>query len=186
MSVLLHVCCGPCASSVVERLLEENHEVTLFYYNPNTFPYEEHDERLYNVEKLAKHFKVNVISPIETEEDWNKEHKKWLETIEGLEQEPEGGKRCEVCYKFRLEATAKYAKENGFDKFATTLGIGPMKPIDKINNAGLELAKKYGIKFINENFRKKDGHNRSIVLSRKIKLYRQTYCGCEFSMENQL
>ncbi len=188
MKILLHVCCAPCASSVVERLVNEKQEVTLLYYNPNTWPYDEYDDRFYNVKKLAKQLKINLIHPIDTEEAYDEEHKKWLDEIKKVEDYanlPEGGKRCEVCYKFRLEKAAQYAKEFGFKWFATSLGMGPMKPIDKINTEGIEMGKKYGIKYVNENFRKQGGHNRSIILSKKLKLHRQTYCGCEFSMPKE-
>ena len=181
MTILLHVCCGPCATAVVEKLLSLKETVTMFYYNPNTYPLEEYVKRFKNAGKVAQYFNVPIINAVQPEQ-WKKEHDKWREKIKGMENLKEGGARCAVCYEHRLCATAMYAKKNGFSSFATTLGIGPMKPVDKINRIGMSLAQKYGLHFVAENFRKHKGHERTVALSKKLKLYRQTYCGCEFSI----
>ncbi|MCD6226903.1 epoxyqueuosine reductase QueH [Candidatus Micrarchaeota archaeon] len=181
MKVLLHVCCGPCAVAVVERLVKQNTEVSMFYYNPNTWPLDEYVKRLESAEKVAKYFNVEFINPIPPDK-WKQEHDKWKIKVKGLEDQPEGGPRCAVCYGYRLRATAKYANDRGYDFFATTLGMGPMKPISIINYIGREIGEQENVKFIEENWRKKGGYPRGIELSKQLNLYRQTYCGCEYSV----
>jgi len=174
--LLLHVCCAPCSTYAAEKLLT-NYEVGGFFYNPNLYPADEHNKRR---EEATNYFK-NIGREVFYSENY--EHDQWLEYIWGLESEPEGGKRCLKCYFFRLEKTAQYAKKHKFDFFATTLTTSPYKKADLINKIGEELAKKYRLNFLNEDFKKQDGYLRSIELSKRHNLYRQNYCGCEFSLQ---
>jgi predicted adenine nucleotide alpha hydrolase (AANH) superfamily ATPase len=171
--MLLHACCGPCSTAVIERL-RDNYELTVFFYNPNIHPRSEYELRLREAEKVYKHFNVPFVVG-----EYDPEN--WFLAVKGLENEPEGGKRCLVCYKFRLERAMKYAKENNFDIVTTTITISPHHKADFINNIGNELAKKYNVKFLPENFKKKDGFLRSVQLSKELSLYRQEYCGCIYS-----
>lgn len=180
-SLLLHSCCGPCTTSVVERLIK-NYKITIFYYNPNITDKEEYIKR--------KEALINFIDGYNDEIDnFDKisfsegayERDKFYALIEGLEWEPEGGKRCVYCFKQRLEKTAETASIMGYDYFGTTLTVSPHKDFETIAQIGQKLAIRYGITFLNQNFKKQDGYKRSIDLSKKYNLYRQNYCGCEFS-----
>lgn len=171
--ILLHICCAPCGSASVERLLAEGWDVTLYYCMPNIFPFEEWEKRKFYVEKLAKHFNVDVIIG-----EYN--HDLWRKNVVGLEQEKEGGRRCHVCFKTLLSATAEKAEELGFESFATTLTISPHKNSNVIKEIG-EQFKGY----THYDFKKKDGYKRSIELSKELDLYRQCYCACEFSMNKE-
>lgn len=166
--LLLHVCCAPCATSPLEQLIEE-FDVTLFFSNSNIFPKEEYEKRLDFAKKLAAKFDVELVSD-------SYEHNLWLDFIRGLENEPEKGKRCEKCFEFNLSRAAKFAQENNFDFFTTTLTVSPHKPSEKIFKIGGALGN-----FLEKNFKKKNGFAKSIELSKKFGLYRQNYCGCEFS-----
>ena len=176
-SLLLHSCCAPCSSYVLEYIAKY-FEITLFYYNPNISLKEEFDKRVKELYKLLEldglKDDVKIIVP---EYDNNE----FYDMAKGLENEPERGKRCYECYKLRLEKSAVYTKENGFDFFTTTLSISPHKNADWINEIGEELADKYGVRFLNSDFKKKGGYQRSIELSKEYDLYRQDYCGCVFS-----
>ncbi len=175
--LLLHSCCGPCSSYCIEAL-SKHFSVTVLWYNPNIQPIEEHELRLENQLKLIKNMKtVNSVDIIEVPYDDNE----FLEIVKGLENEPEGGKRCKKCFLLRLEQTAKLAKEKGFDFFTTTLTVSPHKNAPLINQIGFEFAEKYGVKFLPSDFKKKNGYKRSIELSKEYDLYRQNYCGCAFS-----
>jgi predicted adenine nucleotide alpha hydrolase (AANH) superfamily ATPase len=171
--ILLHICCAPCGSASVERLLRENREVTLFFSNSNIFPKEEYLKRLKYAEKLASHFNVPLIK-----DDY--EHDRWLIFIAGLEDEPEKGSRCRKCFYFNLENTARKAAGLGIKEFTTTLTISPHKDSGLIFEAGgtFEGFREY-------DFKKKDGFRRSIELSKELDLYRQDYCGCEFSLADR-
>ena len=183
MRVLLHTCCGPCASSIVERMLERGHTVTMFFYNPNIFPRDEYMKRERSARKVAEYFGVEFIDPIDPSADgWEKAHRNWLAKVNGLESQPEGRLRCAVCFGERLAVAAAYAAAHGHDAYATSLVMGPMKDIGLINRIGDVWGKRYGVTFISENFRKRGGYPRSIELSKTLSLYRQNYCGCEFSM----
>lgn len=171
--LLLHVCCAPCSSSVLERL--DAFDITLYYYNPNTYPEQEYLLR-------AEQFKKLTNLPL-VKEDYN--HTEFLSNIIGLEQELEGGRRCEECIKLRLEQSFKYAKEHNFDYVTTTLSVSPHKNVEYINRIGRELSKKYDIKFLVADFKKENGFLNSISLSRQFDLYRQDYCGCEFSISKK-
>lgn len=171
--LLLHSCCGPCSTVVIERL-KENFDVTLFYYNPNIEPREEYEKRKVEEQKVCAHFDVPFIDC-----DWDNEG--WLQFVKGLENEREGGVRCEKCFFYRLKRTAVYAKEHKFDMFASTLSVSPHKNTEIINKVGQEISLQEGVEFLPESFKKKDGYKRSIDLSKELGLYRQNYCGCHFS-----
>lgn len=175
--MLLHSCCGPCSTVVIERL-KENFDVTVFYYNPNIEPFEEYEKRKAEQKKVCEFFGVKFI-------DFDYENALWHKFVEGLEKEKEGGKRCEKCFFFRLKKTAQFAKENNFDIFATTLSVSPHKNTEIINNVGQSIAKTLEIEFLPESFKKKDGYLRSINLSKDLNLYRQNYCGCLFAKSIQ-
>jgi len=168
--ILLHVCCAPCSTEVISRL----GDVTMFYYNPNIEPVSEYEKRLSDAKRLAKELGVSII-----EGDYDNDA--WRKAVRGLEDDPENGKRCAVCYEYRLNKTAEYAALHGFDAFTTTLTISPHKDADLINSIGTAVVKKHGVEFLSENFKKEDGYRKSIEHSHKHGLYRQKYCGCSFS-----
>lgn len=178
-TLLLHSCCAPCSSYVIETL-SNYFKITVFYYNPNISPIEEYKKRVEEQKKFIKSiktkYKVNFI-----ESDY--EHNKYLELVEGLENELEGGVRCFKCYHQRLEKTASYAKENNYDYFCTTLSISPYKNANKLNEIGKNLEEKYNVKYLYSDFKKNNGYKRSIELSKIYNLYRQDYCGCKFSKD---
>ena len=172
--LLLHSCCGPCSSACIERL-KQIFDLTIFYYNPNIYPEQEFEKRLYNQNKVTKFFDgINLIAPKYDETEY-------LQKIKGQEGEVEGGKRCDTCFELRLRATAIYAKQNGFDFFGTTLTVSSHKNEQHINLIGEKISKEVGIKFLYSDFKKHEGYKRSIELSKQIDLYRQNYCGCRFS-----
>lgn len=172
--LLLHSCCAPCSSYVLEYL-KEIFDITVLYYNPNIYPEEEFHKRSREQEMLAEKMgdvKVVVI-PFDSSEFYS--------AVAGMENEKEGSMRCFACYELRLKKTAQYAKENGFDYFCTTLSISPLKNAQKLNEIGLRLENEYGIKYLCSDFKKKNGYKRSVELSAEYGLYRQNYCGCIFS-----
>ncbi len=178
-NLLLHSCCGPCSTSVLERVIEE-YNVTIFFYNPNITDLEEYERRLQAqlaviewIEKKKKK-KIGLISGDYNVEDFYSECKKY-------DSLPEGGKRCEVCFEIRLRETAYLAKQNNFDAFTTTLTVSPQKNAEIINDIGRKIAIETETNFLEENFKKKAGYQRSIELSKLIGIYRQHYCGCEYS-----
>jgi len=177
--ILLHICCAPDATACIERLRKEGYQVTGFFYNPSIFPEEEYKKRKEEVIKLARIMEFKVI-----EGDYN--YIKWRKTVKGWEGEKEGGKRCKLCYKERLEVTAKVAKDLGFDFFTTTLTISPHKKSETIFKIEKEISEHYKIPFLEIDFKKREGFKKSIELSRKYNLYRQDYCGCEFSLRDRL
>lgn len=171
--LLLHTCCAPCVVVPVERLAAQ-YDITCFFFNPNIQPAEEYHRRLAELERISNRLAVEVIVPVYDADAW-------LKLVRGLEAEPEGGKRCAICFQARLEATAQLAKEQQFDCITTTLTISPHKNANLINQIGRKLGETYGVTFLEENFKKKDGYKRSIELSKLHQLYRQNYCGCIFS-----
>lgn len=176
-TLLLHSCCAPCSSYTLEYL-SNYFDITVYYYNPNISPKAEFDKRFSEQKRLiaslpAKH-EIKLI-----EGDYN--YSDFSEIAKGFENVKEGGERCFRCYKLRLEKSAHLAKEQGFDYFCTTLSISPLKNSQKINEIGLEVAEKYGVKWLPSDFKKKEGYKRSIELSREYNLYRQNFCGCVFS-----
>ena len=176
--LLLHSCCGPCSSYVLEYLTKF-FKVSLFFYNPNIFPESEYEKRLETQKKLidAAYCK-NEVELIAAEYD----HSLFLGAARGLFEEKEGGARCTECFRLRMEETAKVAKEQGFDYFTTTLSVSPHKNAEVLNSVGRELSEKYGVPYLFSDFKKREGYKRSIVLSAEYELYRQEYCGCEFSL----
>lgn len=176
-TLLLHSCCAPCSSYVLEYL-SKYFRITVLYYNPNIFPKEEYEYRINEQARLINELPViNPISFIST--DYEPEH--FYEIAKGLENEPEGGKRCEKCFYLRLSYAARLAKDNGFDYFTTTLSISPLKNSEMLNKIGEEVGKEIGIPHLVSDFKKKDGYKRSVELSKEYELYRQDYCGCVYS-----
>ncbi len=181
-TLLLHSCCAPCSSYVLEYLANY-FKITIFYYNPNISPKEEFDKRIEEQKRLIRELTVkNKVEFIEG----NYDNSKYENAIQGLEFEKEGGSRCHICYQLRLEETAKLAKEKGFNYFTTTLSISPYKNAKVLNEIGEELEKIYHVNYLYADFKKKDGYKRSIELSRIYHLYRQDYCGCKYSKRNKL
>lgn len=177
--LLLHVCCAPCSSYVLEYL-SNYFDITVLYYNPNISPYDEYKKRLNEEIRLINEMNKKNIKILECDYDNNI----FEETVKGLEQVPEGGIRCYKCYQLRLEKTATIAKENDFDYFTTTLTISPLKNSQVLNKIGRELEEKYNVKYLYSDFKKKEGYKTSIILSKKYNLYRQNYCGCKYSKQN--
>ena len=178
-SLLLHACCAPCSSYCIEYL-HEHFDITLFFYNPNIFPAEEYTYRVSELKRLVSEMGLN-IPVLEAENDTES----FYALARGRENVREGGARCFDCYRLRLEKTAQLAKEKGFDYFTTTLSISPLKNSKKLREIGLELEGEYGVKNLPSDFKKKEGYKRSIELSKKYNLYRQDYCGCEFSVRDK-
>ena len=178
-SLLLHACCAPCSSYVLEYL-SPHFEITLFFSNPNISPEEEYQKRLCELKRLVLEMELSVKI---IEDDYSP--KDFFDMAKGLETLPEGGERCRKCYQLRLHETAAQAKLGGFDYFCTTLSISPYKNAQWINEIGEELSKEFGVPFLPSDFKKKNGYKRSIELSRKYDLYRQNFCGCVFSMKNK-
>ena len=170
---LLHCCCAPCFTHPY-RLLSDSYRVTAFFYNPNIQPEKEYRAREEEIRRLAQKWGA-ALSVGEYDAG------RWFGRVEGLEEEPENGARCAVCYRMRLEKTAEKAKALGFERFATTLSISPHKDADIINRIGDEIGAEYGLAFHRANFKKKDGFKTSCRISAEEGLYRQDYCGCIFS-----
>lgn len=179
--LLLHSCCAPCSTYVLEYL-SQYFEITVFYYNPNIYPESEYTKRIWEQQKLidelpAKHPISFMAGPYDKE--------RFYEMASGLEHVKEGGARCMKCYELRLREAAKIAKNAGFDYFTTTLSISPLKKAERLNEIGQRLGEEYEVEYLLSDFKKKNGYKRSIELSKIYGLYRQDYCGCEFSMENR-
>lgn len=178
--LLLHSCCAPCSSYVLEYL-SAYFEITVFYYNPNIYPESEYTKRILEQQALIGEMKtkhpVSFVAGVYEKE-------KFYEMAAGLEHVREGGERCMRCYELRLREAAQLAEEGGYDYFTTTLSISPMKNAAKLGEIGQRLAGEYGVKYLPSDFKKKNGYKRSIELSRIYGLYRQDYCGCEFSLRD--
>lgn len=191
--ILLHACCAPCTVGVWGQL-KDDFEITLFWYNPNISPKAEHDRRLTELLNFCDSQNIKIIVG---DYDWDEEHKYWLSLIVGLENEPERGKRCEVCYKMRLEATAAIAAQSNdhhdgeFDLFGAELSISPHKDVKMINEVGERVGRKIDasrsrergnlLRYYIADFKKREGGKKSAKISREYKMYRQNFCGCEFS-----
>lgn len=175
--VLLHSCCAPCSSHVV-TLLKEYFDVTVLYYNPNIYPLEEYLKRKNEQIKLLEILNIPIM-------DIDYDHNEFKENVKGLEDEKEGGARCNKCFALRLEKTAILAQLNQFEYFCTTLTVSPYKNSQIINKIGAILEQKYNVKYLYSDFKKKEGYKKSIELSKKYDLYRQHYCGCEYSVEGE-
>lgn len=172
MKIVLHICCGVCAAGVVDRLTKEGHQVLGFFYNPNIHPLEEFERRLAVARRVAKEFGFPLeVAPYTQEE--------WLAATRSLENEPEGGKRCQVCFRVRLNRTYEFLTNSGADAFATTLTISPRKSAALVNKIGQEIG---GEKFLARDFKKQAGFQRAMELAKQWELYRQNYCGCIYSM----
>ncbi len=172
VKVVLHICCGVCAAGVAERLASEGHQVFGLFYNPNIHPLEEYQRRLEVARAVAERLAFPLeVAPYVPEE--------WFRETAGLENEPEGGRRCEVCFRLRLEQAYLYMKDCGGDAFTTTLTVSPHKSAEVINRVGWEIG---GEKFLARDFKKQDGFKRAVALAREWSLYRQDYCGCLYSM----
>ncbi len=171
--LLLHCCCAPCSSAVIERI-KEYFDITFYYYNPNTYPETEYDLRAYEFSKLG-------VGIVKAEYD----HNEFLNLVKGKEEEKEGGARCQICITNRLDKTFQYALENNFDMVTTTLTISPHKDCEFINLFGERLEEKYGIKYLHADFKKQNGYLRSLEICKNLEIYRQDYCGCEFSVQRK-
>lgn len=183
-TLLLHSCCAPCSSYVLEYLCGY-FRITVFYYNPNISFEEEYRRRAAEQKRLIeayngerKGYQIQIV-------EGDHEPDRFLEAVRGWEQCPEGGERCLRCYELRMRKTAERAAEGRFDYFCTTLSISPLKNAEKLNEIGLRLAEEYGITWLPSDFKKKDGYKRSVELSAEYGLYRQNYCGCAFSVRRQ-
>ena len=180
-SLLLHSCCAPCSSYVLEYLSQYFY-ITVFYYNPNIYPDTEYEKRVLEQQQLIG--KIQAKYPISFLAGAY-EKSLFYDTVRGMEKEKEGGKRCFCCYEMRLREAAKEAKKGNFDYFTTTLSISPMKNAAKLNEIGEQIGKEEGVSYLLSDFKKKNGYKRSVELSELFGLYRQDYCGCIFSKQER-
>ena len=181
-TLLLHSCCGPCSTAVIERLAEEGYQLTVLFANANITDADEYQKRLSEQKRFLREYnKTQTPDQQVSFLEGSYQPDQYLRQFEGLETEPEGGARCEVCFSLRLAETAETCKKLGLSGFATTLSVSPHKNVQKINRIGTEIASQIGVGFLPFDFKKKNGYQRSIELSREHALYRQNYCGCEFS-----
>ena len=180
-TLLLHSCCAPCSSYVLEYL-SQYFKITVLYYNPNIYPDEEYWKRVKEQQEFIRKFPAeHPISFLEGV--FEKEH--FYDTVRGVEQIPEGGERCFRCYRLRLTEAARQAQKLQMDYFTTTLSISPLKNAQKLNEIGGQLAEEYGVNYLYSDFKKKGGYQRSVELSHQYEMYRQDYCGCVFSMRER-
>lgn len=176
--LLMHSCCAPCAGEIMEAVAASDIDTTIFFYNPNIHPKEEYEIRKNENIRFAEKLGFDFVDA-----DYDKEN--WFERIKGLEDEPERGERCTVCFDMRFERSALFAYENGFDVFATTLGISRWKDLNQINNSGLRAAKRYNsLTFWDYNWRKQGGSSRMLEISKNEQFYKQEYCGCVYSLRD--
>ena len=180
-TLLLHSCCAPCSSYVLEYL-SQYFAITVFYYNPNIAPESEYTKRILEqqtlIEQMPAKYKVSFLAG-------NYDAEKFYQMAKGMEDLKEGGERCFGCYELRLRESARIAKEGGFDYFTTTLTISPLKKAEKLNEIGIRVGEEYGISYLPSDFKKRNGYKRSIELSKEYGLYRQDYCGCAFSIRDR-
>ncbi|NQT23992.1 epoxyqueuosine reductase QueH [candidate division KSB1 bacterium] len=176
--LLLHACCAPCVTHPI-RLLSETYQTTAYFYNPNIHPKSEYEARRDEIVRLGKKWGFEVI-PGDYDAD------EWFEAVKGHEDDPEGGARCTICYRMRLQKTAELAREMDFDLFTTTLSISPLKKAELINEIGKKIQTETGITFLETNLKKKDGFKISCQLSKDEGLYRQDYCGCIYSQKKDI
>lgn len=179
--LLLHSCCAPCSSYVLEYL-SRFFKITVLYYNPNIYPKEEYECRAREQERFIQEFPMKYPASFI---EGNYDTKRFYQMAEGMEHLPEGGERCFACYELRLREAAEYARRLGLAYFTTTLSISPMKNADKLNEIGERLADEYGVKYLNSDFKKKNGYLRSTQISAEYGMYRQNYCGCIFSIRDK-
>jgi len=171
--ILLHVCCAPCSPYILDRL-SKDYTVIIYFYNPNIHPHEEYRLRVDETKKLAEDTKTQLVIGKE-------DTQQWFDLTKGLENEPERGKRCSVCFEMRLNRSFQKAKDLSIENLTTTLTVSPHKNAETINKIGNTLSKKYGIKFLAENFKKQNGFQETIKAGKKYNFYRQNYCGCVYS-----
>lgn len=173
--LLMQVCCAPCSTAVIDRIYDD-FKIDMFYYNPMIYPESELGKRVDTLRKLKEDLDIEseIIFPENSMTDFS-------EIAEKRKNDHEGGDACYACYKLRLEETAKYARDKGYEYFSTTLSISPYKNSQWLNEIGRDLEKEYGVKYLYSDFKKKNGYKKSIELSKKYELYRQDYCGCVFS-----
>ena len=180
--ILLHSCCGPCSTTVI-NILSKYFKVDVIYYNPNIEPKEEYLKRKQEQIRFINEFKSdNPVSLIDADYD----NEEFMADLHPLKDEKEGGARCAVCIKKRMEYTAKKAKELGYDFFATTLTVSPHKNSDLINKIGASLEEKHRVKYLYSDFKKEDGYLKSIKYAKEYNLYRQNYCGCRYSFHDEI
>lgn len=182
--LLLHSCCGPCSTAVIERL-KDDFDITILYYNPNIYPEEEYlkrkSEQIRYIDILHKtrpEIQIHIM-------DCDYDCESYYEAVKGYENEREGGARCAICFKLRLNKTAELAKKYSYEIFGTTLTVSPHKNSELINNIGKNIENVVGVPFLVSNFKKQDGYKLSVELSKENGLYRQNYCGCKFALEIQ-
>lgn len=180
--LLLHSCCAPCSSYVLEYL-SRYFDITLFYYNPNISPASEYEERVKEQQRLIA--SMELSRPVQFLEG-SYEPERFYEAVKGYEAEKEGGERCRLCFELRLSEAARAAKEGGFDYFTTTLSISPLKNAAWLNEIGSRIGEEQGVCWLFSDFKKRNGYRRSVELSRQYDLYRQNYCGCVFSKRDSL
>ena len=172
MKILLHICCGVCAAGAVKTLVEEGHQVTGYFYNPNIYPEKEFLKRMEAAKIVASELNFPlVIAPFKPDE--------WMSLTEPFKGEPEGGRRCDICFRLRLQQTYSHLDVCGADIFTTTLSISPHKSSERVNKIGVEIG---GSRFFIKDFKKKDGFKKTIQLARQWNLYHQNYCGCKYSI----
>jgi len=176
--MLLHACCAPCSSSVIEQLRDE-YELTMYYYNPNIHPLKEYQIRCDEMIRWCEKCELPLIVCDYDPESWD-------EQVRGYEDEPERGERCTICYQIRMAAAARRAQQDNFDVFTTVLSISPHKDADRINRLGAELEDLTGVNFYAANFKKKGGFQRSLEISKEEGFYRQNYCGCRYSLAESI
>jgi len=176
--LLLHCCCAPCSSYVLEYL-SRYFQITVLYYNPNIYPSSEYEMRVEEEEKLIE--KMSFPNPV-TLKKGRYVPEEFYETVRGYENSPEGGDRCERCYELRLREAALEARKGGYDFFTTTLSISPLKSAQKLNSVAEKVSREYGVPCLPSDFKKRNGYKRSLELSEKYDLYRQNYCGCRYSI----
>ncbi|MEK6590669.1 MAG: epoxyqueuosine reductase QueH [Nitrospinota bacterium] len=175
--LILHICCAPCSPYAID-LLKRDFELTAYFYDPNIHPEEEYQFRLEEMRRFSHQIGLNFIAA-------EYDHDRWFKLTEGHENDREGGNRCEICFRMRLEETVIFAKRNGFKYFTTVLTTSPHKSAVVINKIGIELAEQYGLNFYAADFKKKDGFKVSVQRSKEYGLKRQNYCGCMFSQRGQ-
>lgn len=173
--ILLHACCGICSGYPISLLQDMGYSVTVYFYNPNIYPQIEYQKRLEAEQTLCSYLGCKLIIG-----DYEPEF--YYEFIKGLEEEPEKGVRCDKCFELRLDKSAQMTKELGFKEFTTSMVISPHKNYEKLSKIGLQIALKYNLKYLPINFRKNDGFLKTNQISKKLDLYRQTYCGCKFAL----
>lgn len=173
MTILLHACCAPCGAHIIEQL-QKDYDVAVYFFNPNIHPVEEYEKRKTEIKNYCAKHGVEFI-----EEKYNPEE--WFSKVKGLEKEPERGRRCPVCFDFRLTKTAEFAKANGFDFFTTTLTISPHKSTEQIFTAGQAAEAKTGVKFLARDWKLDNGFKCSCDKSKEEGFYRQKYCGCVYT-----